>query len=417
MLRGEFMARVLVIGGGASGMVASIYAKRKGNEVILIDKNNNLGKKILITGNGKCNYWNRDISFKHYNSSDMDVLEKIITEDNKLEIENFFGRLGIIPKIKDGYYYPFSNQATSIQTALILENELLGVKILNNEEVLSVKKNDKCFEIVTSNRKMVVDKVILSTGSRACPKTGSDGLGYKIARSFGHTIIEPLPALVQLKLDAPFLKDWAGIRSDVKVSLYENGKLLKSEVGEIQLTDYGVSGICVYQLSSLVSRGLYNSCKEEIEINFLNNLNICGEDEFINFFNERNKNVRDRNISQLLDGILNYKLINLILKICKIDRGLFWNKISVDKKIELGKRLTRFRLNVCGTNSFDSAQVCSGGVKLSEINPNTMESLKIDGLYISGELLDVDGECGGFNLGFAWISGYLAGISVGDNID
>jgi len=411
------MARVLVIGGGASGMVASIYAARGDNEVILCDKNNNLGKKILLTGNGKCNYWNRDINIKHYNTTDKDILEKIINEKNKMEIENFFERLGIVPKIKDNYYYPSSHQATSIQTALMLQCQLSGVNILKNEEILSVFKNGDVFEVITSNRKLVGDKVILATGSKACPKTGSDGIGYEITRDFGHTIVEPLPALVQLKLNASFLKEWQGIRSDVLVSLYENDSLIKKEIGEIQLTDYGVSGICVYQLSSLVARGLYNSKKEEIEINFLNHLALTNEEEFINFFDSRNEIVVNRTISQLLDGVLNYKLINLILKISKIDRDSFWYDLSIERKKKLGSNLTKLRLEIIGTNSFDSAQVCSGGVKISEINCNTMESLKVPGLYIVGELLDVDGECGGFNLGFAWISGYLAGKNIGGNND
>lgn len=406
------MARVLVVGGGASGMVASIYASRSNNEVILCEKNNNLGKKILLTGNGRCNYWNKDISLEHYNSLDKDVLDKIITNENKLGIEDFFDRLGIVPKIKDNYYYPASNQAVSIQTALVLECELNGVKILNNEEVLSIKKIGEYFEVKTSSGKMIVDKVVLSTGSKACPKTGSNGIGYQFAKDLGHQIVKPLPGLVQLELKASFLKEWAGIRSDVLVSLYENDKLIKRECGEIQLTDYGVSGICVYQLSSLVSRGLDNSYREEIEINFLNSLDIKNEEEFILFMNERNKKVLNRNVSQLLDGILNYKLINLILKISKINRDSDWNNVSYDKRKELGRNLTCLRLEVSGTKSFDSAQVCSGGVRLREINPMTMESLIVPGLYIVGELLDVDGECGGFNLGFAWISGYLAGRSL-----
>jgi len=408
------MKRVLIVGGGASGLVCAIYAANRNNEVILIDKNNNLGKKILMTGNGKCNYWNKDISLKHYNSIDLDILDKIITDDNKIEIERLFDSLGIIPKIKDNYYYPSSNQATSIQTALILECELRGVKILNNEEVISIDKENDKFRVVTSNREMEVDKVVLATGSKACPKTGSDGFGYKIAKSFGHFIIEPLPSLVQLRLEGNFFKEWQGIRSDVCVSLYENNKLIKEECGEIQLTDYGVSGICVYQLSSLVSRGLYEGNNEEIEINFLNNIGINDEDEFISFFDKRNKIVVGRDISQLLDGMLNYKLINLILKLSKIDRVKKWDSISLDEKMLLGKYLTKFRLKVIGTNSFDHAQVCSGGVRLNEIDANTMESLYVDGLYIVGELLDVDGECGGFNLGFAWLSGYLAGKNIGE---
>ncbi|MBQ2872809.1 MAG: aminoacetone oxidase family FAD-binding enzyme [Bacilli bacterium] len=412
------MARIIILGGGASGMVAAIKARTEDNEVIIIDKNNNLGKKILMTGNGKCNYWNRDINVSHYNSDNLDILEKIITEKNKLKIEEFFDRLGITPRIKDNYYYPSSNQATSIQTALILECELRGVKIFNNEEVINVKKKNNIFEVITNKRNIECDKVVLAMGSKACSKTGSDGLGYKIANSFGHTLIEPLPALVQLKLKASFLKEWQGIRCDAKVSLYENNKLVKEDIGEVQLTDYGISGICVYQLSGRVSRGIYKNKKEDIEINFLNSLEISDEEEFVKLMDERNKIVVGRNVSQLLDGILNYKLINLILKNTWISRDDSWDNISMVKKLELGRNLTKLRLNIIGTNSYDMAQVCSGGVKLDEINPLTMESLKTSGLYIVGELLDVDGECGGFNLGFAWISGYLAGKSIsGDNND
>ena len=140
------MSRIVVIGGGASGMLAAIFAAKSNNEVILLEKNNNLGKKILITGNGKCNYWNKDISLNHYNSNNLDILDKIITDNNKKEIETFFDSLGIVPKIKDNFYYPNSGQATSIQTALILECELSGVKISNNEEVVSVKKKENIFE-------------------------------------------------------------------------------------------------------------------------------------------------------------------------------------------------------------------------------------------------------------------------------
>lgn len=408
------MARVLIVGGGASGLVASIYAANKNNNVILIDKNNNCGKKILITGNGKCNYWNKDISLKHYNSSNLDILDKIIVDENKIEIENLFNRLGIIPKIRDNYCYPNSNQATSIQTALILEAKLSGIDIHNNEEVMSIIKNDSVFIIRTDKREYEVDKVVLATGSKASPKTGSTGFGYDVLKDFGHTIVEPLPALVQLRLNESFLKDWSGIRSDVSVKLYENNKFIKEECGEIQLTLDGVSGICVFQLSSLISRGLYNNYKEEIEINFLRYINVMDEFEFIKFMDNRNSVVLNRDISQLLDGILNYKLINLILKMCKINRECKWEDLRIDKRMELGKCLTKMRLMVIGTRDYDSAQVCNGGLKLDEINPYTMESKIVNNLYIVGELLDVDGECGGFNLGFSWISGYLAGKCIGE---
>ena len=252
-------------------------------------------------------------------------------------------------------------------------------------------------------------KVIIATGSKAAPKTGSDGIGYKLAKSLGHSLIEPLPALVQLKANAPYLSAWHGIRSDVSVTLIENNNKINTQIGEIQLTDYGVSGICIFSLSGLASRGLSQNKKEQISINFLHPFNITNKDQFINWMNTRHQQVKNRTISDLLDGLLNYKLINLILKLSKIDRTLSWTSLSQNQKYLLGTNLTNFILDITGTNSYDQAQVCTGGIPLTEINPNTMESLYNKGLYLTGELLDIDGDCGGYNLTNAWITGYLAG--------
>ena len=406
------MKRIIVIGGGASGLVSAIYASLSGYKVTILEKNNNPGKKILITGNGKCNYWNQNISLNHYNTSEKDKLSKIIRDDNKKEILKLFNKLGILPKIRDGYYYPYSNQATSIQTALIKECEVLGVEIITNCEVLNIKKDSDNFMISSTKGTYKANKVIISTGSYACPKTGSTGDGYRFLNNFGHHIITPLPALVQLKSNEKFLKEWHGIRSDVQVTLIENGKEIKKEIGEIQLTDYGVSGICIFNLSSKVSRGLNQKKKEDIIINFLYPFNITNEKEFINFMNERNITVKNRTISDLLDGILNYKLINLILKLSKIKREETWKDISDSQKNILSNYLTKFTVNITDTNSFETSQTTTGGIPLSEININTMESLKCKNLYITGELLDVDGDCGGYNLAFAWLTGMLAGTGV-----
>lgn len=403
------MKDIIIIGGGASGLVAAIYASKHGKKVTILEKNKTCGKKILITGNGKCNYYNDDQSLSHYHSNNREILGSILTQQNLEEIKQLFNSLGIIPKIKDGYYYPYSNQATSIQTALIKECELNNVEIITETEVLSIKKENNEYKINTNNGTYIGNKVIISTGSFACPKTGSDGLGYKILKTLGHNIITPLPALVQLKANTPFLKDWHGIRSDVSVTLLENNNPISTQIGEIQLTDYGVSGICIFCLSGQVSRGLYNNKKEQISINFLHPFNITNQEEFITWMNNRNNIVKNRTISDLLDGLLNYKLINLILKLLKIDRNTPWNNLSNNEKYLLGTNLTNFTLNITGTNSFEQAQTATGGIPLTEINPNTMESIYNKGLYITGELLDIDGDCGGYNLTNAWITGMLAG--------
>lgn len=412
------MKDVIVIGGGASGLIAAIFAARTGNKVTILEKNKTLGKKILITGSGKCNYWNEDQNLIHYHSKNLELVKEIITENNQKEILNFFDKIGIIPKIKEGYYYPYSNQATSIQTALIKETEIQGVTIETEIEVLDIQKENNTFRISTNQKNYFAKKVILSTGSKACPKTGSDGIGYKFASSLGHSIIPVLPALVQLKANTSYLKEWHGIRSDVKITLLEDNKAVRSEVGEIQLTDYGISGICTFCLSGHVSRGLYQNKKEQISINFLHPFQINTKEEFVNWLDNRNKLIKYRSISDLLDGILNYKLINLILKLSKIKKENSWNSLTIQEKYLLGTNLTNFIINITGTNSFEQAQTCTGGIPLTEINLSTMESLKIKGLFLTGELLDIDGDCGGYNLGIAWITGMLAGKNIqGENND
>ena len=390
--------KTIIIGGGAAGMMAAIYSK----DAIILEKNNSLGKKILITGNGKCNYYNENQNIDNYNTNNIDVLKQIININNTTKILNKFDNMGIIPKIKNGYYYPESNQAVSIQNTLLKEIENNNTQIYTNTEVLSVEYNDK-FIIKTNNGVYESDKLVVATGSKACPKTGSDGFGYELLKQFGHTIIKPLPALVQLKGNGNYFKDWAGIRCDAKVS-YEN----KTEEGEIQLTDYGVSGVCIFNLSSKIARDLENK-PVHININFVPFLNINTKEQLKEFFSERNKTVKNRNISELLDGFLNYKLGNLLLKLSGIKNNYSWNDLNDKQKDNLMNNLLNFKLEIIGTNSFDKAQTCSGGIPLDEINPKTMESLKQKDLYIVGELLDVDGKCGGYNLTFAFITGMLAG--------
>lgn len=403
--------RIIVVGGGAAGLVSAIFSANQKNDVTILEKNNICGKKILATGNGKCNYWNADQDIKHYHSSNYELLDEIITPEIKDKVLSFFDSIGIVPKIKNGYYYPYSNQATSIQTALILQAKLLGIKIETGVLVENIVKKDNQYSIVTNNKTYFADKVILATGSKAAPKTGSDGLGYELAKRFGHNIIKPLPALVQLNCKGNYFNDWSGVKQDVKVSLIENDKIIKEEFGEIVLTDYGLSGICVMQLSGMIARGLELNRKETIMINFMPWLTNDVK-EFILWMDERSNKVLSRNVTELLDGVLNYKLVNLLIKKSKVKPNNNWHDLDNNSKLYLANNIIAFKQEVVSTNSFDKAQVCSGGIPLSEINIKTMESLKSKGLYIVGELLDVDGDCGGYNLSFAWISGILAGSNI-----
>lgn len=400
------MSKTLIIGAGASGFACAICAARNGNKVILLERNSSSCKKILVTGNGRCNYFNIDQDIHHYHSSS-NVIGKIINKSNLDEILLFFDSIGIVPRIKNGYYYPYSNQAVSMKEALLTEAKLLNISIITN---YLVKKIEKINEEFIINDDIKCDNLILSTGGNAYPKTGSDGMGYDFASKFGHTIIKPLPALVQLKSNEKCLKKLCGIRCDAKISLYEGNKLLKEETGELQLTDYGISGICVFNLSYLVSRNLENNKKVHVIINFLPFLNK--KDDFIKYMDNRNKKIKSRTVKELFDGILNYKLVNALLKKANINVNKYYNDLDNDEKEELAKNIIEFKLEITGTNSFDKSQVTTGGVSLDEINLNTMESLKVKKLYLTGELLDVDADCGGYNLTFAFISGIKAGKAI-----
>lgn len=407
------MKKIVVIGAGASGLVAAIYAKRNGNDIILIEKNEICGKKILSTGNGRCNFWNEDQSLKHYRSSDLKKIEEVLNVKNEEKILTFFKEIGMEPKIKNGYYYPYSNQAISMQRALILEAEKQKVNILTNSEVIDIiKKEEKFITILKNKNRIVSDIVILSVGSKAAPKTGSDGFGYEICKKFKHTINKPLPALVQLKANEKYLKDWEGIRADVSINLYEDNKKIAEEKGEIQLTNYGISGICVFNLSGRVALGIENNKDEKVEINFLDGLNIKNEKQFINWMNKRNEILKNRTVIEVLEGILNYKLLRVLLNLSDIKQFQNWNELDEIHKNKLAQNIVKFILKITGTNSFDKAQVCTGGVPISEIDTNTMQSKIEIGFYITGETIDVDGDCGGYNLEWAWITGMIAGSSI-----
>lgn len=395
------MSKVVIIGGGVSGVVTAIYSGKNGNDVTILERNPDILKKLLITGNGRCNYFNSDQDINHYHSSSNNILKEIINEENINELLNFYENIGIVPKVKNGYYYPYSNQAVSIKNALKKELEYLKVDIKYNYLVEKINKRGSEFII---NDDIICDNLVISTGSKAYPKTGSDGSGYILCKNFNHSISDVAPALTSIKSDDKVLKELSGVRAECRISLYENDKLLKTESGELQLLDGYISGICTFNLSYLVSNNNY------VYINFIPF--ISSKNEFIEYMDSKNKTIKDRTVNDLLEGILNYKIVNVILKKSNIRNNAKYDELTTKEKNTIAKNTIEFKLNVTGVNSFDKAQICKGGVLLSEININTLESKKEKNLYIVGELLDVNGDCGGYNLTFAFISGFIAGRSI-----
>ena len=401
------MCDIVIIGGGVSGIVSAIKSFNGRNRITILERNDKCLKKLLLTGNGRCNYFNDDTSISNYHSMREDLLDKVINSDNMSRILDFYNELGIIPKIKNGYYYPFSNQASTVRDALLFEVMKLGISIKYNYLVEKIECSNNKFII---NDSIVCDKVIIATGSCSYPKTGSDGMGYDFLRKFGHNIIKPLPALVQLNSDFKYCRELSGIRSDVILSLYEDDEFISSSVGEVQLTDYGISGICTFNLSHFVTRGLDVGRKEVIKVNFLTFI----KDNYMEWFNTYSNKHNDKNIYMLLCNILNYKLVKVILKVCSIDNETYYNELDYNSRSLLIDNLTNFKFNIVSTKDFNFSQVCNGGVSLDEVNLSTFESLIVDGLYITGEVLDINGNCGGYNLICAVISGILVGDDLSD---
>ena len=403
------MIDILVIGCGPSGITAAIKAKNKHNRVVILERNSQPLKKLLMTGNGKCNYMNEKYSSSHYVSEDIEIVEDILKVKNIEKMKSFFNILGIVPKIKDGYYYPFSKQAVTIKNALVRKALNLGIEIIYDTKVLDIKKNLTSFTVTCDNQTYKTKKVVLATGGKSYPNTGSDGGGYVLLSKLGHTIVEPYPALTQLISSFPYLKDWDGIRSDVEIEVFEDGRYLNRERGEIQLTDYGVSGVCVFNISNLITRKIKDH-EIVLKINFVPFI----ETLVTLWMDEYSKKNPKLSLSSLLEGFLNYKLVKVILKTCKIDGKSCYQDLSKEDKFIICKNLRAFPIIITDSKSFDSAQVTNGGVKLNEINPSTMESTIVKGLYITGELLDMNGNCGGYNLSVCWISGILAGEHLYD---
>ena len=386
--------KIIIIGSGASGLAAGISLLRCGYDVTILERNNISGKKLLLTGAGRCNFFNSDQNIVHYHSNDKDILAKIITSDNIHLVEDFITSLGIVPKVKDGYYYPFANQAYNMKELLERTYLDLGGKIKYNYLVEKIEKKSSLFLI---NDTISCDKLILATGSKAYKMTGSDGIGYQLAKKFNHHIVKVLPSLTSLiTREKTNLK---GVRVDAKVTLYEDGVKVREELGQVQFTDYGLSGICIFNLSYYAVKGLNKNKKEVITIDLM---------PFMDKVSFKNKKVYD-----LLLGFLPNKMIDYILKTLDISKDVYYEDLSNDKKQELTKILKEMEFNITSYKEFDFSQVCSGGVSLREINPLTMESIFVKNLYIIGELLDVNGDCGGYNLTFAFLTGILT--SRGDS--
>lgn len=397
--------KVLVLGGGASGIASAINMARKGYDVTILERNNNLGKKLLITGNGRCNFFNSDFDYSKFFTDDDISLKKIINKKNIKKVLDFFDYIGIESKIQEGYYYPFSNQAITFNECLKNTINSLNIKIIYNALVSNIQKKDNSFIVKYNDKEITTDKLVLSTGSKCYPKTGSDGSGYKILKQLGHSITEILPALTFLKTNDSLNKKASGVRCSAKTSLYINDKKVSEDKGQLQINKDNISGICIFNISVLAIKNIKDN-KVSVKINFLDELDI-NENNCYSYLNSINKKTNKNSVLSLLEGIINYKLSNIILDKCKINPDKSFESLNKSEINKLINMITNYEVNIIGYGDFDKCQTCQGGVPLNEIDTSNMESKTIKNLYITGELLEPCGRCGGYNLGLSFLTGLL----------
>ncbi|MCH5274393.1 MAG: aminoacetone oxidase family FAD-binding enzyme [Lachnospiraceae bacterium] len=406
--------KIAVIGGGAAGMMAAITAADRKAAVTLYERNERVGKKLLSTGNGKCNFSNMDLKPCHYFGKDIETAWNVLNRFDNQAVLNFFHGSGMLTKEKRGGLYPAAEQASVVLDILRLQLKNKAIEVRTENKVQKLRPlSEGGIEIITEKSKDRYDSVILACGSKAAPKTGSDGNGYALAEALGHSLIPVVPALVQLRCGNTQLKSVAGVRAEAEVTLTVNNREMAKERGELQLTDYGISGIVVFQMSRIAAYALREQKDVTVYIDFLPNFS---DEEYSRWVSERKASLNGaENVEQFFTGMLHKKLMLFLIRLAGLKPTDSYNKApkgSIDKVFTLCRHLP---LHITGYNSFDNAQVCAGGIPLCEVSEN-LESLKQKGIFFAGEMLDVDGKCGGYNLQWAWSSGYVAGKSAAERL-
>ena len=396
---------IAVIGGGASGMMAAITARKSGKEVIILERKDRILKKVLITGNGRCNITNVNADISNYFGKNISSVENILNSFNPQDTMDFFNGLGIICNEENrGKVYPLSGQASSVVDALRFEAERLGVRIETEFYVRKIEKEGFKFKIYSEDRKKIeAGRVIIAAGGQSYPELGSNGSGFELAKELGHSVTRLSPSIVQLKTEKHQVKGLQGIKTDVAVTAYGDNKKICTYDGELLFTDYGISGNVVFNISFVMP--LYKNV--EFEIDFMEKFDY---NELYEILKERKKIMSHLTMENYFNGMINKKLGQFLSKVSGIEKLSKPVKDLNDSEIrKLCTVLKKYRVKILDTTGFKNAQITAGGVSLDEVNPETLESKIVKGLYFSGEVLDVYGECGGFNLQWAWASGYIAG--------
>lgn len=401
---------VVIIGAGASGIMAAITAARRGLSVTVLEHMEKPAKKLLATGNGKCNFTNLAMTPDCF-YGDRTLVQTVLHTFSAQDTLSFFREIGIWPKEKNGYVYPNSGQAVSVVEALLCELHRTHVTLVTACEVTQIKPNRAGFLIQTSKGTYKSRSLIAATGLLASPKSGSDGSLFPLLKTCGHRFSPILPALCGFEATGMEFKKVSGVRADACLSLYIENKCSVQERGELQLADYGISGIPVFQISSPAVRALYQKKSVVVAIDFLADISTEAlEQELTRRFA---RDAGQRTAAESLCGLLHQKLIPVLLRSASISVSADAGQITAEQKRQLVNQIKQYPVTLKKARDFSFAQVCAGGIHTEEIHTDTLESRLVPGLYFTGELLDVDGICGGYNLQWAWSSGYTAGSRAG----
>ncbi len=394
----------VIVGGGASGLAAAVFCARAlgGDQVLLLEKAPRVGKKLLATGNGTCNITNRRADVSHYHGSEPSFTASALRAFPPQACIDFFASLGVVcASREEGREYPLCEQAAAVLDCLRLELKRLGVTERCDAAVTAVRTEKGGFAVVTADDTVYAEHIILCTGGAAAPSLGGSAEGYTLATALGHRKTPLFPSIVQVKTDTTFVKAVKGLRTDAAVTFVLDGKPLCSHTGELLFTEYGISGPAVMQISRAV--GDWERRKSGVMQAVIDLLPAMSEEELVEHLKARPV----RTAEDFLTGLLHKRIGQTVCRAA----GFSLNETVRDHR-RLAAAIKRFTVNVIGTQGFGGAQVTAGGIDTRDVDPVTMQSRLVRGLYLIGELLDVDGDCGGYNLQWAWASAYAAAQAV-----
>ena len=406
----ERAARIGIIGAGASGLMASCYASGNGNKVLLFEKQQKIARKILASGNGRCNISNRSISSnfaEHYHGENPAFVNNVFSRFGVEETESFFLGIGLpFVEENDGKLFPASLQAASVAKIFQYEIKSRGVELYLDYNIQSVKRDGDGFIVKTSMAEERLDSLVLAAGSCAAPDLGGSNSGYDLAKSLGHRIVKPRPVILPINIPLKMLHRLQGIKHDVALKVKVGSNVLATSQGELLFTAYGISGPATLLISRAVNDALSQKKQPVIEIDLFPSMK---HEELANYLNTVWADENKKFAFSLL-GVLKEHMCEVFAMMADIDPNARLVSVGKDARNKFVNLVKALRIEPGEPRSFKEAVAATGGVAVDEINASTMESKIVKNLFITGELLDIDGDSGGYNLQFAWSSGALAGL-------